>query len=173
MTKLRKKRIIWSNMNISPDDWKDIYKEIAEENGWDEDTDNEDNLWNYINEELNNRIDDERMNLDVPTDGRILVIADLGLWNGRRQGCKIIDGNVKNIFDISEDYNEYYSDGYNIRAYCVHHDGTNYIEYRVIREDRNIQNLLDAICNGEEITRKKLNYYTKSLEPYVRKIYNW
>ena len=28
-----KKRIIWSNMNINPDDWKEGYKEIAEENG--------------------------------------------------------------------------------------------------------------------------------------------
>lgn len=173
MTKLRKKRIIWSNMNINPDDWKDVYKEIAEGNGWDEDTDDENNLWNYIDEELDRWIDDERMNLDVPTDGRILVIADLGLWNGRRQGCKIIDGNVKNIFDVSEDYNEYYSDGYNIRADCMHHDGCNHIEYRVIREDRNIRNLLDAIYNGEKITRKKLNYYTKSLEPYVAKVYGW
>ena len=168
-----KKRIIWSNIYINPDEWREGYKEIAKENGWEEDTDDENNLWNYIYEELDRYIDDERMNLDVPTDGRILVIADLGLWIRRKRGYKILDGNVKNIFSISEDYNEYYSDGYNIRACCVHHDGTNYIEYRVIREDRNIQNLLDAICNGEEITRKKLNYYTKSLEPYVAKVYGW
>lgn len=168
-----KKRIIWSNMNINPDDWREGYKEIAEENGWEEDTDDENNLWKYIGEELDRYLDDEQANLNVPTDGRILAIADLGLWIRRKRGYKILDGNVKNIFSISEDYNEYYSDGYNIRAYCVHHDGTNYIEYRVIREDRNIQNLLDAICNGEEITRKKLNYYTKSLEPYVAKVYGW
>ena len=168
-----KKRIIWSNMNINPDDWKEGYKEIAEENGWDEDTDDENNLWRYIDEELDRYLDDERVNLDVPTDGRIIAIADLGLWNGREQWYEILDGNAKNIFSISEDYNEYYSDGYNIRANCVHHDGVNRILYRVIREDRNIQNLLDAIYNGEEITRKKLNYYTKSLEPYVRHVYGW
>ena len=110
----------------------------------------------------------------MPTDGRILLIADLGLWNGRRPGYQIREGNVKNIlYDGDADYIEWYSDGYNIKATAAHHDGTNFYEYRVIREDRNIQNLLDAIYNGEEITRKKLNYYTKSLEPYVRKIYNW
>lgn len=168
-----KKRIIWSNMNINPDDWKEIYKEIAEENGWDEDTDDENNLWNYIYEELDHYIDDERMNLDVTTDGRILVVADLGLWYGRRQGYRILDGNVKNILSADVDYVEWYSDGYNIKATAAHHDGTNYYEYRVIREDRNIQNLLDAIDNGEEITRKKLNYYTRSLEPYVRRVYGW
>lgn len=168
-----KKRIIWSNMNINPDDWKEIYKEIAEENGWDEDTDDENNLWNYIYEELDHYIDDERMNLDVTTDGRILVVADLGLWYGRRQGYRILDRNVKNILSADVDYVEWYSDGCNIKATAAHHDGTNYYEYRVIREDRNIQNLLDAIDNGEEITRKKLNYYTRSLEPYVRRVYGW
>ena len=168
-----KKRIIWSNMNINPNDWKEGYKEIAEENGWDEDTDDENNLWNYIYEELDHYIDDERMNLDVTTDGRILVVADLGLWYGRRQGYRILDGNVKNILSADVDYVEWYSDGYNIKATAAHHDGTNYYEYRVIREDRNIQNLLDAIYNGEEITRKKLNYYTRSLEPYVRRVYGW
>lgn len=168
-----KKRIIWSNMNINPDDWKEGYKEIAEENGWEEDTDDENNLWNYIYEELDHYIDDERMNLDVTTDGRILVVADLGLWYGRRQGYRILDGNVKNILSADVDYVEWYSDGYNIKATAAHHDGTNYYEYRVIREDRNIQNLLDAIDNGEEITRKKLNYYTRSLEPYVRRVYGW
>ena len=168
-----KKRIIWSNMNINPDDWKEGYKEIAEENGWEEDTDDENNLWNYIYEELDHYIDDERMNLDVTTDGRILVVADLGLWYGRRRGYRILDGNVKNILSADVDYVEWYSDGYNIKATAAHHDGTNYYEYRVIREDRNIQNLLDAIYNGEEITRKKLNYYTRSLEPYVRRVYGW
>lgn len=168
-----KKRIIWSNMNINPDDWKEGYKEIAEENGWEEDTNDENNLWNYIYEELDHYIDDERMNLDMTTDGRILVVADLGLWYGRRQGYRILDGNVKNILSADVDYVEWYSDGYNIKATAAHHDGTNYYEYRVIREDRNIQNLLDAIYNGEEITRKKLNYYTRSLEPYVRRVYGW
>lgn len=166
-----KKRIIWSNMNINPDDWKEGYKEIAEENGWDEDTDDENNLWRYIDEELDRYRDDERINLDVPTNGRILAIADLGLWNGRKQGYRILKENVNSIFNISEDYSEYYSDGYNIKATLTHHDGTNYIEYREIREDRNINNLLIAIFNGEKISRKKLNYYTRSLLPYVSKAY--
>lgn len=33
------KHIIWSNINLNPEDWKEGYKEIAEINGWDEDTD--------------------------------------------------------------------------------------------------------------------------------------
>lgn len=118
-------------------------------------------------------LDDERMNLDIPTDGRILVVASLGLWTGRHQGFKILDGNIANILYDDADYVEWYSDGYNIKATAIHHDGTNYYEYREIREDRNIDNLLHAIAKGEKITRQKLNYYTKSLHPYVAEVYGW
>lgn len=169
-----KKRIIWSNRDINEDDWKESYKEDAEANGWDEDTDDESNLWNYIEEMLALYLGDEKANLNKETDGRILVIADLGLWHGRKQGYKILNRNVNSIlYDSDADYVEWYGDGHNIKATATHHDGTNFYEYRVIREDRNIQNLLDAIYNGEEITRKKLNYYTKSLYPYVAKVYGW
>ena len=78
-----RKHVIWSNIDINPDDWRDGYKEIAEENEWDEDTDDENNLWSYINETLEQYFGDEQMNLDKEVDGRILVIADLGLWHGR------------------------------------------------------------------------------------------
>lgn len=164
------KRIIWSNRDINPDLWQEDYDDYVRFNNLDKKAYV---LWDYIHESLNAHLDDERMNLDVSLNGRILAIADLGLWDGRKQGCKILGANANQIFDIHEDYNEYYTDGYNVKATCVHHDGVNYIEYRIIREDRNIQNLLDVIYSGEEITRKKLNYYTKSLHPYVAKVYGW
>lgn len=164
---------IWSNRHINPDDWKADYLECAAENEWDENTEDEYNLWNYINDTLSMYLEDERCNLNVPTEGRIIAIADLGLWHGRVPGYRIFGKNVNCIFDTGEEYTEWYSDGYNIRSVESHHDGTNYLEFRVIREDRNIQNLLNAIYNGEKITRKKLNYYTKSLHPYVAKVYGW
>ena len=108
-----KKFTIWNNRNIDYNEWKEIYKETAEANEWDEDTENEDNLQSFISEELERNFDDERANLNIPLDGDILVIADLGLWNGRRQGYKILHGNISNIFTTGEDYTECYSDGYN------------------------------------------------------------
>ena len=165
-----KKHTIWSNRDINPDDWKADYLDCMEIN--EEDLD-EDKLWYWIQDQLSYYLDDERVNLNIPTEGRILVIGDLGLWHGRVPAYKIINANVKNILSFEHDYAEFYDDGHNVKGVEVHHDGTNYYEYRVIREDRNIQNLLDAIYNGEEITRKKLNYYTKSLHPYVAKTYGW
>lgn len=168
-----KKRIIWSNMDVNPEDWKESYKETAELNELDEDTEDENNLWNYIGESLASWLDDEKANLNFPLEERIIAIADLGLWNGRKIGYRILKGNVHSIFDVNEDYSEYYSDGYNIKATCSHHDGINYVEFRVIRKDRDIYNLLNDIYNGKEISRKKLNYYTRSLHKYVANIYGW
>lgn len=169
-----KKHIIWSNMNLDIEDWRECYKEIAEENGWEENTDDDNNLYNYMIETNYSYLDDERANLDEAVEGRILVIADLGLWNGRKSGYKIIDsGNIKDILSFTYDYVEFYGDGYNIRGTEAHHDGINRFLYRVIREDRNINNLLDEIYNGKEISKSKLNYYTKSLYPFVKAVYGW
>lgn len=168
------KHIIWGNRNLDVDDWMDAYKEFLEINKIDGDPNDEDALYNYMIETNDIYLDDERVNLNKKVDGRILVIADLGLWNGRKQGYKILGNTISDIlYDENGEYIEWYGDGYNIKATVSHHDGTNYYEYRIIREDRNINNLLDAIYNGEEITCKKLNYYTKSLYEDVAKIYGW
>lgn len=119
-------------------------------------------------------LEDERTNLDIPIDGKILVIADLGLWNGRRNGYKILPNNISEIlYDADAELVEWYDDGYNIKCTAVHHDGTNYYEYREIRDGVNIDNLLNSIRNNESYSRKKLNTYTKSIRPYVLDVYGW
>ena len=172
-----KKRMIWSNMNLDIEDWRDGYKEYLEMNDMDdEDPDDEDAIYQWMNETNDMYLDDERCNLNKEVEGRILVIADLGLWNGRKSGYKTLGTNIREIFNINPrgfDYAEFYGDGYDIRATEHHHDGTNEYLYRIIREDRNIDNLLDAIYNGEEITSRKLNYYTKSLYKDVADVYGW
>lgn len=168
-----KKRIIWSNQNLDVNDWRDAYEEFIEINGLCDQPTDEEALYDWMIETNDMYLDDERANLNKNVDGRILAIADLGFWDGRIQGYKIFGRNISEILHDDCDYIEWYGDGHNIKATASHHDGVNYYEYRVIREDRNIQNLLDAIYSGEEITRKKLNYYTKSLYPYVAKAYGW
>lgn len=67
----------------------------------------------------------------------------------------------------------WYFDGHNVRCIDHHHDGTNHYLYREIREGRNIDNLLNDIYNGKEITKSRLNYYTRSLGHYVKETYGW
>ena len=169
-----KKKIIWSNIDIGFDEWKQdliLSKQEDCRNNPDDVTDNE--VWNFINDSLDMQIQDERHNLNIKTDGRILVIADIGRWNGRVPGYKILGRNISDILYSSADYIEWYSDGYNIRATAHHHDGVNHYLYKEIREDKNIQNLLDAIYSGKEISRSMMKNYTKSINPYVKYTYGW
>lgn len=169
-----KKHVIWSNCNLDIDDWREAYAEFLEMNDMDDDPEDEDAIYEYMLKTNAEYLDDERMNLDKVVDGRILVIADLGLWFGRRSAYRLIESrNIKDILEMHHDYSELYSDGYNIRKNESHHDGVNHYLYRVVREDRNIDNLLDDIYNGREISRKKLNYYTKSLYRAIADVYGW
>jgi hypothetical protein len=169
-----KKHIIWSNMNLDIEDWREDYKESCENNDMEYDPDDEYAIYEWMMETNKEYFYDERMNLDKVVEGRILVIADLGLWNGRKSAYKIVEsGNIRDILGFTYDCAEFYGDGYNIRGTEAHHDGTNHYLYRVIREDRNIQNLLDDIYDGKEYTMKKLNYYTKSLYKDVANVYGW
>ena len=81
------KRVIWGNMNLDVNDWRNDYKEWLEINEIDDrEPDDEDDIYDWMVATNANYLYDERMNLNIPTDGRILVIADLGLWNGRKTG---------------------------------------------------------------------------------------
>ena len=112
--------------------------------------------------------------MNIKTDNKIIAIANLGLWNGRKKGYKILSSNVNSIlsgFDC--DYIEIYADRYNIKFKGYHHDGQNYIEFREIKDNVNIDNLLNDIYEGKEISRQKINYYTKSIRHYVADVYGW
>jgi hypothetical protein len=118
--------------------------------------------------------DDGLQNLDVELEGRIIAIADLGLWNGRKGGYKIGSNNLNEIMKMgNEDYIEVYGNGYNIIKKSNHHDGCNNLLFRMIRENRNIDNLTDMIYNNKPISKSVLNYYTKSVYKDVKEVYGW
>ena len=125
--------------------------------------------------ELNNQyLYDERSNLYIPLSTNVIALAALGLWNGRKSGYKILGKNVNCIFDISEDENHYYADGRNIRAKCVHHDGTNYILYRKLKDGVTVEQIESLLLKNDYcLTPQQISKYTESLRPYVAKIYGW
>lgn len=117
--------------------------------------------------------DAETYNLNKQLSNNILIIASLGLWHGIKTGYKIIDSNLKSIlYQAVGDYYKVYYDGYNVVAEDAHHDGTNYYTFRLIKDDVNIDNLLDKIYSGTA-TNADINRYTKSLRSEVKTIYGW
>lgn len=153
----------------------EIKSTLAEE--WDEDPENIDNndVWDKIYSEINWSYNDELLNLNVDTEGDIIAIASMGLWNGKCSGYKILDkNNLKEILYYgNEDYNHLYYDGFNVYKDAIHHDGTNHIMFREVRPDVDIEKLFDKIYNNKPISKATLNRYTRSLRRYVKQIYGW
>jgi hypothetical protein len=119
-----KKHIIWSNINLDIDEWRDDYKEFCHINDIDMGDDND--IYNYMIETNAEYLYDERANLNKYVNGDILIICDIGQWNGRVDGYMIIKSrNISDILYSDCEYIEWYSDGYNIRSRGYHHDGTN------------------------------------------------
>ena len=171
------RHIIWSNMNLEADDWRDSYKEYLEINGLDDDPDDENKLYEYMVEANDDYLSDERQNLDIQFSQPIIVIGDLGRWNGRVTGYKMIDsGNIKDCLYADTDYTEWYVDKYgDLRADAVHHDGANYYLYRAFKDgvtDTQIENLQDKIYNGKA-TRADITRVTKRLGDDIAGVYGF
>lgn len=165
-----KKNIIWSS-DICLADWEDYlqqeYPDVTDEyKKYELCTDT-----NYM------YLDDERDNLNIATDGEIICIANLGLWNGSRNAYKLLGNNIKNILypqirDTCE--NEWYSDGKNICCTESHHDGTNFYTFRVLKgntHDEQIENAEKLF--SAPLTARRIGRFTKSILPSVASVYGW
>ena len=117
----------------------------------------------------------EAGNLSQET-GEIVIIADLGLWNGRVSGVKETGKYNLNVIlephgDI-DDFEVYVEDG-EVKGTGYHHDGTNYYTFREVIDREKWETLRDKITAGEEYTIDELNSSTKSLAERVNKVYGW
>ena len=117
--------------------------------------------------------DEYKYNLNKTLSNRILCIANLGLYQDRKTVYKLLGDNLNEILTAAQgDYYKVYYDGYNVRAEDNHHDGTNYYTFRVIKDNVNIDNLLNKLYNGMA-TNNDINNYTKSLKSEIKSIYGW
>lgn len=165
-----KERIIWtSEVDTSPE----AIQAYRDEMDACEETDDE--IVERLYEEAALWHTDEGVNLQIPVENPILVIADLGLWFGRRSGIKIIHGQIADILTTHcGDYVTYYADAYNVRCRDIHHDGTNYYLFRELRGAEEVcWPLIEAVKNQKEVSRALLNRYSRSILPYVADVYGW
>ena len=158
----KNRRVIWTNDDY--DEWKDCMLKDNE----DEETLTYERYYNDC--DLN--LDDERCNLNTYVDGYIVAFASLGLWFGRRNGAKIVGEKVSDILSSDCDYVTWYCDRYNVRCDGTHHDGKNHILYRVAKNKEHAEWLVDKIAY-DNMSEEEFKKRTKSLRPYVAKVYGW
>lgn len=90
VTRASDRHIIWSNRSLDVDDWREDYKEFLEANELDDDPNDEQALYEWMVETNDDYLSDERVNLNVQLSQPIIVIGDIGRWNGRVMGYKDI-----------------------------------------------------------------------------------
>ena len=141
------RHIIWSDISLDLDDWRESLEELYP--GY-----SDDELYDIMVKSNAENLYDERVNLNIQLSQPIIVIGDLGRWNGRVSGYKMIDsGNIKDCLYSDTDYTEWYVDKYgDLRADAVHHDGTNHYLYVYSKTVLPIRRL--KICKIKSITEK-------------------
>ena len=167
---------IWQNYDLDLEDWKEGLLENREINGLPTDVD-DDTLREEMYELNANYLDDERMNLNIYTQGRIVCIADIGLWNGRRLGYKLYGHNIGECLEFFSDcdYADFYVDRYDFRCKQTHHDASTYAVFRELKPNLSsdqVDNFLWKIYNGKA-TQKDITRYTNSLKERIKKVYGW
>lgn len=168
------KRVIWSNVNLNLEDWREGLQDMSD---YAELTEEE--LMDRMYELNNDYLDDERVNLDIQKSQPIIAIADIGRWNGRAIGYKIIDsGNISDCLQMSKDceYGEWYINEFgDLHLTEHHHDGTNYLRYRVFKEtvtEQDIEEFELAIFE-RNLTEELIDKYTDRLGDDIASVYGF
>ena len=166
----REKHIIWSDLNLDFDDRKeDLAADFPEKS--------EEELVGLMYEINGEYLEDERLNLDIQLPTPILVCADLGRWDGRATGYKMIEsGNIRDCLQSTCDYNEWFIDKMgDLRCTAVHHDGVNHYLYRAIKEnvkDSQVEKLQNKLYDGT-FTRADITRITRRLGDEIAMVYGF
>lgn len=166
---MAQEHIIWTNV-MNYDEWSEYLNE--------EYPDLTDVEREQIMYEMNDEyLLDEVSNLNIELETNIVVIASLGLWNGRHDGYRILGANINDCLTMqTHDYVTYYLDeNFDFRCNDVHHDGTNRYLFRAFRRgltEAQKMYFLGRVYSGE-ITQHDIDYYTTNIGNKVAAVYGW
>ena len=184
MSKFKKEskiHVIYSSdpYDFNEEEMRESWLESAEVNDWEipEDGPSDDEIWQEWYDQNERDWDDIEWEVECHDErGSYLIIASLGLWNGRFDGGKIIDGYLTEaIRACFEDYNKVYWQDKNLKVEATHHDGTNYFIIKKLT-DRGIEFYNNHEWDMDDRTlHQKLfrdAHYSHSVD-FFAKLYGW
>lgn len=164
------KHVIWSNRDLDLEDWRETLEENYPEM-------DDYGLTDMMYQANDDNLPDERANLDIQVGGDILVVADLGRWDGRVIGYKLIEsGNIKDCLYTNCELCEWYVDrDGEFRCDESHHDGTNHIYYRKFREGVTEEQKEDLLADiyDHKAKQEDIDRLTDKLGEAIGKVYGW
>ena len=175
-------RMIYQNMDYDIEEYREEYRDHLDVNDYEKEdiekmVNDDEYVLEFIYESFNFSYDDEVANLNVAIYTDIIAIANIGRWNGRVMGYKILEGNLMEIMNSFEcDSIKIYADKGNIHFTGHHHDGTNYVTFRKFKDDITDNQkdlLLNAIYTNADNVQNMIKRYTRSIYKDVAKVYGW
>lgn len=156
------KHVIWTS-EVNTEDYAEYFEEMGytKENGY-----SEDEIYQIACDMVNEDYHDTLANFNMELNNNIVIVADLGLWNGRQNAYKVVGTNLKDTLQSHVNGMsdmKFYTDGYNYCADEYHHDGTNHYVFRVLKDG----------VSADKLTDKNVMRYTKSLKKTVNNVYGW
>lgn len=160
------KFVLWTNHFLGIDEqnfefYKEEYPEFSEEDHFQFFLDDNEFLFQELQKEL-----------DYSLNENIVLIANIGRWNGRFIGYKELGNNLKDCLQAEGDYSTWYIDKKgDLNCEDTHHDSTNYYLYRSFKsnlsEERQ-KNFLEKIYYGT-VTRQDITRCTNKLGDVIAK----
>ena len=174
------KRTIWNSESYyeQTDEVQEQYKrDMAESLDCDEEELDEERLARLWYEDVDFNLDCERSNLDKYIDGVIIALGHRSSHYGAicgngREGTKIVGSNIADILSTNGDDADFWAEDYDINGRTSDHDGSWYITYRVCKDYSEAERLQDMAYEGK-LDNADIMARTKSLYPYIAKIYGW
>ena len=139
------------------------------------------NSENYTDEYFNDMaqidyewLDDMLSNINVP--GKLIAIGTIERWNGVSYGGEpCIKGEDYRCIQYADDvltwisnrrYEDFelYIENGNLKAKCIHHDGTDYVTFRCLKEGKEIETFFNR-----KLTPRRISTYTTSVARFIYK----
>lgn len=164
-----KKQVLFTN------EWRDFEETFGctlEQYNKDYDMDYKEE-WEVFSANEEFEYDELSYSLKQPQFEDLLVLADIGLWNGRRVGYKECSGD--SITNGEYDYFTYSVEKGNLRVKGIHHDGTNFMLVRRWRENMSFdsrERFMSHLYNGTA-TPSMTNYYTEAIGNELMEVLGW
>ena len=167
------KHTIYDNYDIYSDEMKAYAKETLEINEVENIT--EEMISQECEESDRMFFEDERSELKKHNEGELVAIADVGRWNGRFSGYKIVSCIADTLYSNCDYESLYVDSNGDLRKEESHHDGSNFILYRYWKSgltENQKENFLSKIYNGE-CTQKDITRYTRKAGLAIAEVYGW
>ena len=171
LSKYNQKRVIYSN-DFDENDFQAWAEETREINEYGDDV-TEDDLRRWYWDDINENFYSELSNLNECINGYIVALGSRwshygAICGNGRTAARMVGNNLNDILKSNADILDFWAEGYNVHGRTADHDGSWSMIFRVCKSEEEAEKMVYGHYTHDDIMKR-----TKSLYPYIAKVYGW